>query len=237
MNDRIDPLRLLPLSEQAYVRLRRDVLAGELEPGARLKTAELQDTYGFSSSPLREALSRLSTEGLVVADMRRGFRVAEISHADLADITHMRLLLDVQALRLSMVHGDVSWEARFLAAFHRLETYEACLGDGPAVLDDDWSGMHREFHLALLGGCPSERLRAACASLFDQSERYRRYSARYRTIPRNKRREHGKLRDAVLARDEERACILLTAHINGTLKNVEAALKLHETRKEKQDFQ
>lgn len=99
------------LSEQAFARLRHDVLTGAHLPGAKLKVEDLQEAYGVSSSPLREALNRLSQEGLVRADDRRGFRVAAISRADLADVTHMRLLLDVEALRLSMATGDDAWEA------------------------------------------------------------------------------------------------------------------------------
>jgi DNA-binding GntR family transcriptional regulator len=193
-------------------------------PDRKLKIEELQQLYGFSSSPLREALNRLSQEGLVSADTRRGFRVAPISYDDFADITHMRLLLDVDALRSAIAHGDVAWETNILSAFHRLERWEASLDEGPVVLNDAWSALHRDFHLSLLSGCPSPRQFAASASLFDQSERYRRFSAQYRTVPRSKKREHNKLMEATLARDAEAACGLLTDHINGTLRNVGAAL-------------
>src|SRR5690606_39589240 len=88
----------LTASERALAALRRDVLSGHAEPGVKLKMELLQQRYGFSSSPLREALNRLVQEGLVVADERRGFRAAELSLADLRDINHMRLLLDPQAL-------------------------------------------------------------------------------------------------------------------------------------------
>lgn len=215
----------IPLSEQAFASLRRDVLFGEFEPGAKLKIDELQTSYGFSSSPLREALNRLSQEGLVKADERRGFRVAAISRADLADITHMRLLLDVQALRASVQQGDAAWEAGIVAASHLLEKIESQLGDGPALLGDEWSRLHRDFHLSLLAACPSQRQLAMCASLFDQAERYRRFSARHRVIVRNKNKEHRRLMNAVLKRDVDTACMLLTDHIHGTQRNVEAALK------------
>jgi DNA-binding GntR family transcriptional regulator len=151
-----------------------------------------------------------------------------VSRDDLADITHMRLLLDVEALRLSIQHGNDDWEAGIVAAFHRLARYESRLDGGPVVLDDEWGQVHRGFHIALLAACPSERQLAACSSLFDQSERYRRFSARFRTVPKNKKREHNKLMDAALERDADRACELLTAHINGTLKNVEIALEHHD---------
>ncbi len=212
------------LAEQAFLRLRRDVLVGTHPPGAKLKVDELQGSYGYSSSPLREALNRLSQEGLVKADDRRGFRVAAISRDDLADITHMRLLMDVQALRAAIEHGDDAWEAAVVAAAHRLEKAELQLSDGPTVLDDHWSQLHRDYHLSLLAACPSERQRALSASLFDQAERYRRFSARHRVTARSKHREHRRLLDAVLKRDADTGCALLAEHIRGTQRNVEAAL-------------
>ncbi len=214
-----------PLTEQAFRRLRHDVLVGALPAGHKLKIDELQSRYGFSSSPLREALSRLTQEGLVRADERRGFRVAFLSAADLADITRMRLKLDVDALADAIGRGDDEWEAQVVAAFHRLEKIESKIGDGPVQLSDEWSELHRAFHLELLGASSSERLKGWCASLFDQAERYRRASARLRQTARRKSNEHRKLMDAALRRDRETACSLLTEHIKSTERNVEAALK------------
>ena len=213
------------VSERAFVSLRRDVLLGVHEPQSRLKLDELQSHYGFSSSPLREALSRLAQEGLVRADERRGFRVAGISQADMSDITRMRVLLDVPALRDAIAQGDDHWEAGIVAAFHRLERLELRLPQGPAVLGDDWSRVHREFHSALLAACPSARQRAWSASLFDQAERYRRFSARHRPAGRRKSDEHKRLMNATLKRDEATACLLLEEHILSTQRNVQAALR------------
>ena len=212
------------LSEQAFLRLRRDVIGGAHAPGAKLKVDELQESYGYSSSPLREALNRLSQEGLVKADDRRGFRVAPISSEDLADLTHMRLMVEVPALRLAIEHGDDAWEAAVVAAAHRLERAEAHLGEGPQVLDEAWSQVHRDFHMSLLAGCPSKRQLALSASLFDQAERYRRFSARHRVSSRSKNREHKRLLEAVLKRDADTACALLAEHTLGTQRNVDAAL-------------
>lgn len=214
-----------PLVEQAFHRLRKDVLIGSLPAGTKLKVEELQEAYGFSSSPLREALSRLAQEGLVRADERRGFRVAPISAEDLADITRMRLMLDVQALAESIAHGDDEWEAAIVSAFYRLEKVESRLSDGPVILDEEWSALHRDFHACLLAACPSERQRNWSASLFDQAERYRRYSARYRKTLKRKSNEHKKIMEATLKRDTKTACALLREHILGTQRNVEAVLK------------
>lgn len=223
MHNQNTPRRDPPLVEQAFDRLRQGVLTGEFPAGTKLKIDELQESYGFSSSPLREALSRLAQEGLIRSDERRGFRVAPLSLDDLADITRMRLLLDVLALRESIAHGDDAWEGEVVATFHRLERVESRLGDGPVILDDNWTQLHRSFHLSLLAACPSERLRLWGASLFDQAERYRRYSARFRKAARRKSNEHRKMMEATLRRDTDTACALLEEHILSTQRNVEAA--------------
>lgn len=214
----------LPLTEQAFALLRNDVIGGNFGAGAKLKLDELQARYGFSSSPLREALSRLAQEGLVKADERRGFRVAAISAEDLRDITRMRLLIDLPALEDAIAQGDDGWEATVLAAHHRLDRMESRLSDGPVVLDDEWSSLHKGFHQSLLAACTSARQLAWSESLFDQAERYRRFSARFRTTSRRKSDEHRRLMQAVISRDTQLACALLTEHIQSTLRNVEAAL-------------
>ena len=225
MHKEDNSFRSPPLADQAFANLRRDVLAGTFGAGVKLKVDELQHIYGLSSSPLREALNRLAQEGLIRADERRGFRVAHVSEEDLADITRMRRLLDVSALREAIALGDDAWEGAVVSAYHRLEKVESRLSDGPVVLNDDWSDVHRGFHLALLAACPSERQRLWGASLFDQAERYRRFSARFRKTARRKSNEHRKIMDATLRRDADTACALLEEHILSTQRNVVAALK------------
>jgi DNA-binding GntR family transcriptional regulator len=215
-----------PLTELALRRLRQDVLTGALPAGDKLKLDLLQQLYGFSSSPLREALNRLAQEGLVRQDERRGFRVMPLSIDDLSDITRMRLMMDVEALRESIASGDDAWEAHLVAAYHRLEKVEGKLPDGPVVLSEEWGFLHRGFHMALLAACPSERLLSWSGSLFDQAERYRRASARLRRAARRTSNEHPKIMDAALRRDADTACELLAEHIRSTRKNIEAALKL-----------
>jgi DNA-binding GntR family transcriptional regulator len=84
--------------------------------------------------------------------------------------------------------------------------------------------LHRDFHFALMAACPSPRQLAWSASLFDQAERYRRFSARHRQAPHSKVREHQRLMTAVLEREVDTACLLLTEHILSTQRNVEKAL-------------
>ncbi len=216
------------LSEQAFQALRQDVLSGLHSPQSKLKVDALQSQYGFSSSPLREALNRLVQEGLVQSDERRGFRVAAMSPDDLADITKMRLMLDISALRESLRNGDDPWEAQIVATFHCLEKIESRLPQGPVVLNVEWSQCHRAFHMALIAACPSERQLSWSVSLFDQAERYRHFAARHRTVSKKKDEEHRALMKAVLRRDVDTAVVLLQEHIASTQTNVLAAFALQK---------
>ena len=213
------------VSEQAFQALRHDVLSGRHAPECKLKLDALQNLYGFSSSPLREALNRLVQEGLVKADERRGFRVTPISPANLSDITKMRLMLDIPALTDAIRAGDDAWEAHIVAAFHRLEKIESRLPQGPVVLDVEWGQRHRDFHFSLIAACPSERQLAWSMSLFDQAERYRHFAARNRTVSKKKDSEHRALMNAVVRRDAKTAALLLSDHIASTQTNVMAAFK------------
>lgn len=215
----------VPISHQAVVQLRHDVIQGTFAPDSKLKIDVLQSTYGFSSSPLREALSQLVQEGLVRADARRGFRVAPMSVPDFRDIAETRLLIDPAALEKAIEAGDDEWESSVVASYYRLEKVEQRLGDGPVALDDHWSELHKQFHMTLVSACPSERLLQFSSRLFDQAERYRRASALHRRRPRNKSREHEAIKNATLARDADRACELLRNHISRTLQDVEAWIR------------
>lgn len=212
--------------EQALTSLRQGVLTLSFLPGAKLKVEELQQAYGLSSSPLREALNRLSEEGLVRADDRRGFSVASVSEDDLRDITRMRLLVDLPTLEDSMKNGTDAWEAQVVASFHLLEKVELRLPEGPVVLDPEWSQLHNHFHAALMSACHSERLVSSSQSLFDQAERYRHISARYMTVVKRKSEEHKLLMRAVLKRDIDTACYLHQEHVLSTQRNALKALAL-----------
>lgn len=213
-----------PLVEQAYQALRQSLIHCEFEPGQRLRVEELQRRFGFSSSPLREALNRLVQQGLVKVLEHRGFRVAPMSVEAISDLTRVRLLVETETLRDSILHGDDQWEANLVAASYALSQAEKRIGSGPLVLDDAWSERHRAYHMGIYAACTSPLLLDMVEGLFDQAERFRRYSARYRKTDRAKNTEHQKLFEAVLARDVEKAVTLLQQHIRGTERNVTNSL-------------
>jgi GntR family transcriptional regulator, carbon starvation induced regulator len=214
----------LPLAERAYRALRQAIVRGEFEPGARLRVDELSRRFAVSSSPVREALNRLSEQGLVRTLENRGFRVAPLTAAGVSDLARVRTLIECEALRDAIAHGDDAWEAQAVAAAHALGLAERRLGNEPRTLDDDWSSRHRSFHLSLYAGCTSPLLLDLADVLFDNAERYRRWAARYRQTVRRKHDEHQQLLKATLARDSAGAVELLRQHITHTEQLVAAAL-------------
>ena len=212
------------LAERAYRELRRAIVRGEFEPGARLRVEDLSRRLAISSSPVREALNRLSEQGLVRLLENRGFRVAPLTAEGVSDLARVRQLVECEAMRDAMTHGDDAWEAQAVAAGHALALAERRLGSVARALDDDWSQRHRAFHMSLYAACSSPLLRELADVLFDNAERYRRWAARHRPGPRRKHDEHQQLLGAVLARDSQKAVALLQKHIAGTEQAVAAAL-------------
>jgi GntR family carbon starvation induced transcriptional regulator len=202
------------LTSLAFERLRVAILVGELLPAERLRIQALSERYQVGATAVREALSRLVTEGLVAAEDQRGFNVAPVSRAELLDLTQTRVRVEQMALRLAIERGDVEWESRLLSSFHRLSRTPP-----PTTPEHDarWAAVHRRFHEALMDGCASAWTVRLCRLLYDKSERYRNL-AKHRT--RDKGRdvdaEHRALMDAAMARDADAACRLLGEHFTET---------------------
>src|SRR5918997_6590256 len=112
------------IADRAYEKVRTDIIFGRLEPGTRLRLDRLAQTYGASVSTLREILSRLSSEGLVLAEGQRGFSVTSVSPSGFEDVAAMRLLLESYAIPLSFAAGDLEWQSRVVAAYHKLAFME-----------------------------------------------------------------------------------------------------------------
>jgi len=207
--------------ETAFLDLRRDILSGSLLPGQRLQFSELSARYTTSVGALREALSRLAEQGLVISEPQQGFRVVPVSPDDLRDLTAARVEIETMALRRALATGDLAWEARLVAAHHILYGTPQLSGEDARRVTDDWTDAHRHFHEVLLEACDIRRLREIAASLRDAAELYRRWSRYLRSEQdRDIAGEHEDLLRAALARDADRAIALLTQHIEYTTNAV-----------------
>lgn len=211
------------LADAICTRVRSEILAGIRRPETRIRLEEMKAEFDVSWSPLREALSRLVVEGLIQTDEGRGYRIAAVSRAELADVIRMRKAMESLALRMAITHGDDNWEADVLAAYHRLTKVEGVREWRARV--DQWDERHRAYHDALNRGCGSPILLQFCAQLHDQFARYRKLFLASNPPDKLVAPEHKKLTEAALARDADRACSIIETHIERTGRNILAAIR------------
>lgn len=205
-----------------YQRIKDDILAGRLAPGLKLRIEFMSARYGIGTSPIREALSRLSSEGIVIRYEQRGFCVAPISLDELREITKTRCWLETVALRESIANANASWEDALVVAYHRLSRTNRFLLDAESTLNPAWEEQHATFHEALIANCGSHLLRRYCRDLRDQSYRYRMLAAPSK--PPGGEIEHKAIFEATIGREVERAVELLNAHYHITQTIVERHL-------------
>ena len=201
-----------------YDQLRADLLAGDLEPGSKLAIEALAERYDTSATPLREALNRLISDGLVERREQRGFVVAAISASDLAEITKTRCWLESLALRESIAAHSTEWEEALVLAHHRLARAPRSLSDKRFEDNPEWEPLHRAFHRTLISGCGSRWLLQFCEQLADQHHRYRRLSAPRAFAKRGVKSEHQQLMQAAIEGRADDAVALLCAHFERTAK-------------------
>jgi len=204
------------LSHRVYEQVRDAILRGRLQPGQRLRVASLCSEYQVSLNVVREALSRLTGEGLVRSTPQVGFTVFEPSREDLADLADLRIEIEGLALRWSIERGDVAWESRVVAAHHQLlRQTPAGVSDEESVRPSEtWMSAHAEFHRALLGGTGSKRLTGMTRALSDGTQIYRRwYLGRRIDAERDLAAEHAQLAELAVSRHKDEAVSALASHI------------------------
>lgn len=203
--------------EATYRKLYRHIIDGVYRPGTKLRVEHLKSAYQVSGSTIREALTRLISDQLVLVEGQKGFRVSPMSMEDLEDLTYARIILECAALKDSISQADEEWEAHLVAAFHRLSRSEERLRNNPDIFDE-WEQRNREFHEALVASTHSEWLKRLRLILFQQSERYRRLSSRDASSRVDVHDEHKAIFEAAIARDANRAEELLRSHIQRAVK-------------------
>lgn len=202
------------------------VLSGELRPGTRIHIDGLRRQLNIGASPVREALSILSSEQIVERHDQRGFRTPVISVSDFDMLLETRCQVEALALAEAIRHGDARWEERIGQAEQALSAFDRRNDQS------SWEAAHREFHLALVAACPSRYLFGFCTQLHDLALRYRNVAMQAAYPGRLVDGEHRALSEAARARDAERACALLEQHYRDTgaflkrrLSELEAAPK------------
>jgi GntR family carbon starvation induced transcriptional regulator len=216
------PAPAITRTSAIYERLRREIIQGTLLPGEKLRIEVLRTRYDVGGTPLREAMNRLSTEGLVTQSDQRGFRVTPVSADELLELTRTRCWINEVALRESIARGDRNWEEHVLLSLHRLSRIPIVVDN--SRMNPDWSELHRVFHAALLAACGSRWLMDFNDLLFDCAERYRNLLAVIGAV-RDVHSEHRAIAEAAIERKTALAIGLLNDHYEKTSQTLLRAIE------------
>jgi DNA-binding GntR family transcriptional regulator len=229
----------MPKTEDAYNALRNAILECALPPDAPLTVSLLRQRFGFGWTPLREALSRLEAERLVVLMPNRGYRVSGVSAESLRDLQEARLAIEPRLFIRSIIEGGQDWEACVIASHNLLASTPVPVPRAPQDAIHLWERRHDAFHAALLSGTRAPWLQLFASQVNDQLRRHQRHMlsspevrARMEDDPHGRLQAtyektlglgpHTELMQAALDRDAERAARLLTSHIGFSLAVFEA---------------
>jgi DNA-binding GntR family transcriptional regulator len=197
-----------------YERLRGEILGGTLEPGARLKPAEIAERFKVSVPVVREALTRLVGDRVVVSVPHQGFSVMSLNAVFLEQHTEARSQVDGLAARLATERGDLEWEATVVGSLHRLLSTPLRSDEG-APLSDAWAAADQNFHHAIAAGCGN----AVLIDLRDQLASATKLLIHWAAAcapARNAVDEHQGIADAALARDGDLLAARIDAHYRRT---------------------
>lgn len=195
----------------AYLTLRQMILTGELAAGEKLKIEQLRARLDTGASPVREALSLLTSDMLVERLDQRGFRAAPASLSNFQEILTLRCALEDMALRQSIANATADWEEALVVSHHRMKRANA---EGGIPKFEE---AHKAFHMALLDNADSPILLRYCGQLYDLNIRYRYLAAAGTNYQkRDVASEHVEILDAAVRGDADAASTALMNHYRVT---------------------
>jgi GntR family carbon starvation induced transcriptional regulator len=204
-------------SDRVFEALRSEILACRMPPAAKIKIPLVCTRFQSSPGAVREALSRLMSEGLVRNTPQKGFSVSPVSLKELFDLTEARIAIECICLERAFASGGIEWETQIVAAFHRLGRVSPKLDDWPSDLNPAWSLAHGQFHGAITAACDNAVLLRLRMELFQESERYRCWCLPLtRADERDVTAEHQAIFDAILAHDLATCQRLMGEHFQRT---------------------
>lgn len=202
-------------SERVYATLREEILDGVLEPGTQLAEVEQGKRLGVSRTPVREALNRLASDGLVQALSPRVLVVAELSEERIRTLYELRRVLETSAAALAAERGDAEVFTELRA---RVEA-------APRLLDAGEAGIAPYFEVvdaldeAIADALDNPYLASALASARLHSARIRRLASHDPNRLREAAAEHLLVVDAILARDAQLAAHATHVHLHRSLNS------------------
>lgn len=209
------PARRVSTVDHIAAELRAVIASGRLEPGAQLGEAELATRFGVSRGPLREAMQRLVSEGILHAIANRGVFVSELTLADMIDVYRTRGTIEQAALDLILTDRRAEAHAALGPSVEAMRS-AAEAGDGGGVSDGD-----QAFHEALVEVAGSPRLARAMRTLVVETRLCLGELATTYPDLGTQVREHEELREAILAAPAPAVKELLVDHLADATSRLE----------------
>lgn len=203
----------LTKTDFAYQELRQLIVSGELSPGSPINQDQASEELGISTTPLREALRRLSAEGFVILEAHRDTRVAELSAKEARNLLEVRTTLEVLAIQLACNRATRPQLFSMTKAF-------AGVSRRDYRLTDDALSAHRKFHHSIHAASGNTALVATLERIYDQCDRYVRFGIRALQETSgitDDYGEHTQMIELITARDEQAAGHLMRAHVQNSL--------------------
>jgi DNA-binding GntR family transcriptional regulator len=201
---------------QVAARLRAEIVAGEREPGSKLRQVEIAQRYGVSTTPVREALAMLQREGLVRLHAQRGAVVFLPTVQDLREHYEIRAALEALAAAKTAEIFQPAWAPPLEAMLGEMRT-------GPDAAR--YIALNQRFHTTLYEHCGRVRLVEMIAGLRDASSAYLHIYRAAADFPVDRLdAEHREILSACVARDPERAAAATRAHLTNTVEHVASRL-------------
>jgi GntR family transcriptional regulator, carbon starvation induced regulator len=195
---------------RVYKLVRDAILIGELAPGQKLGIDFVSQRFGVGATPIREALNRLSSEGLVLCRDLRGFHVVDFDDREITELFLTRAKVFALIIREAIVRGDNDWEERVIIAFHRLSKTPWSIEQDEFRLNPRFATSLHDFYAALFSGSGSRWLVDFGLRLLHEGDRFFWLVMKSKYEANVPRRVHASLVDAVVARDAEEAVRLIT---------------------------
>ena len=204
-------------AEAAYQELSARILDGSMQPGSTVSQETLAAALGVSITPLREALRRLESDGLVILEAHRTLTVAPLSAAEVRELYAVRLQLDPFAAGL----------AAEVAAPAALDRIAALAARALKTTARARLKANREFHQTIYRSAGNATLAEMLDRLWDRTDRYRMIVVQVESEERKVEREHREIAAALRARDIALSTRLMREHVAETLRLVERHAGLH----------
>jgi DNA-binding GntR family transcriptional regulator len=205
---RIDRDPTVPIQAIIETELRERILLGHIEPGGRINVRQLEQHFGVSHIPIREAIRRLEAEGLVVSVPRKGAVAAGVSLNELDEIYDLRRIVEPSVARRAV---DVMTASEFDEI---TVAYEALVGAERGTIDVEFSKAHWDFHWQVLGPGSTDEIERLVHRLWRVADRYVRLTRGVAIDAAHD--QHHQLYDACAARDGGAAAEILERHLHLT---------------------